>query len=128
VKNLLGAVLAIVLLGGGLRFLYSRVTSAATQDNSSCLVLAGSTTSEENNRTFILGTVRNDCDRRFLAVTVSFKVSQRSPFAKAGDDDRMPDMYVTAHGTNLAAGESMQFKTQSFMNMTGFQLESINGF
>jgi hypothetical protein len=126
-KNLLGALLAVALIGGGLRFLYSRVTSAATQDNSSCLVLAGSTTSEENSRTYIIGTVRNDCDRRFLAVTVSFKVSQRSPFANGGDD-RMPDMHVTAHGTNLASGESMQFKTQSFMNMTGYQLESINGF
>ena len=126
-KNLLGAIIAVILVGGGLRILYSRVTSAATQDQSSCLVLAGSTTTEENNRTYIMGTVRNDCDRRYFTVTVTFKVSHQSPFAN-GANDNMQDMLVTAYGSNLAAGESMQFKTQGFTNMSGYQLESISGF
>ena len=126
-KNLLGAVIVVILLGGGLRILYSRVTSAATQDQSSCLVLAGSTTTEENNQTHIIGTVRNDCDRRYFTVTVTFKVSHQSPFAN-GTSDRMQEMLVTAYGSNLPAGESMQFKTQGFMNMSGYQLESISGF
>lgn len=122
-KNLLGAIIAVVLLGGSLRILYSRVLGRG----SSCLVLAGSTTTEENNRTYIMGTVRNDCDRRYFTVTVTFKVSHQSPFAN-GASDSMQDMLVTAYGSNLPAGESMQFKTQGFTNMSGYQLESINGF
>jgi hypothetical protein len=139
VKNLLGALLAFGLLAGGLRVLYSRVTSAATQDNSTCLVLAGSTTTEENNQTYITGTVRNDCDRRFFTVTVTFKVSLQQPSFAYGNsaygsrsntnsNDTLREMIISAHGTNLASGESMQFKTQGFMNMAGYQLESINGF
>jgi len=92
-------------------------------------VLSGTTTSEENKRTYIIGTVRNDCDRRFLTVTVTFKVSQQSmSFGNRNGENTMQDMMISAYGRNLASGESMEFKTQGFMNMSGYQLDSIRGF
>jgi len=123
VKGIIWGLAGVIVLWGGLRFLYGYVISAATQDNSTCLVLEGSTTTQENETTYIVGSVRNNCDRRFLTVIVSFKLNPSS------DDGIRYPLIVSAHGSNLKAGESWQFKTSAIGNTNnGYQLDSVRGY
>jgi len=73
-KSMLGGLITLVVLVVGLRVVYSRVMSAATEDTSHCLFLESSTTTVERGFTFITGIVRNDCDRGFSNITVTFKL------------------------------------------------------
>lgn len=120
-KSMVIALVAVFLVIGGFRFLFNHVMSAATEDNSTCLVLEGSTTTEDNHVTYIIGTVRNGCSRRFLNVNISFKLNpQPNGMVQAG--------YVTAHASNLEPGQSLEFKTTGFTNNNGYQLDKLSGF
>jgi hypothetical protein len=122
VKSTILGLAGVIVIWGGIRYLYSYVISEATRDNSSCLVLEGSTTSEEDRSTYIVGSVRNNCDRRFLSVMVSFKLYPSS------DDAIRTPMVISAHGSNLKPGESWQFKTSAFTHNNGYQLDSVRGY
>ena len=53
------------------------VLGIATSKAPDCLEMLGSTTTEDSGSTYAIGSVRNNCDRKFDMVTVSFKMDHR---------------------------------------------------
>ncbi len=114
-----GGLIAVILIAGGLRFVYSRVMSAATTDTSQCLMLEGNTTTVENGVTYITGTVRNDCDRSFSNVTVIFNLF---------GDDTFGQQTVMGYARGLVPHGTVPFQTQGIRKYEGHRLDSIHGF
>jgi hypothetical protein len=82
------------------------VTSITSDKTSSCLSLLGNTTSEENGRTYIVGSLRNNCDRKFSQVTVLFKPGPASVGTTV-----MPDAGAYAYTSDVKPGETRTFKS-----------------
>ena len=120
-KGVLGGLIALILIAGGLRFVYSRVMSAATTDAdiSSCLMLEGNTTTVENGVTYITGTVRNDCERGFSNVTVIFNLL---------GDDTFGQRTAMGYARGLVPHGTVPFQTQGIRKYEGHRLDSIHGF
>jgi hypothetical protein len=120
-KGVLGGLIALILIAGGLRFVYSRVISAATTDTdtSTCLMLEGNTTTVENGVTYITGTVRNDCDRGFSNVTVTFQLL---------GDDTFGQQTAMGYARGLVPHGTVPFQTQGIHKYEGHRLEAIRGF
>ena len=118
-KGTVIGLIALVLILAGLRFVYSRVMNAATSDTSVCLSLEGSTTTVENNRTYITGTIRNDCDRWFKTVSVRFKLF---------GDDTFGQQTAVGYARNLDPHGTAPFTTQGIINYEGHTLDQISGF
>ncbi len=107
-KEVLGVVaVALVLLY--IRSIYQGTTSAVTQGgDTSCLKVLGSTTSEQDGGTYIVGSVRNECGRNYPSVTVVFKLDASGPEAKTF---RSPGAYAQAYIRDLKPSEMKRFKT-----------------
>jgi hypothetical protein len=118
-KGLMSGLLALVVLVVGVRVVYSRVMSAATEDTSHCLFLETSTTTVERGFTFITGIVRNDCDRGFSNITVTFKL--------AGDDTFGQPMAM-GYARGMVPHGTVPFKTQGIAKYDGHRLDEIRGF
>src|SRR5258707_15767683 len=72
-------VLAVILAAGYfVRSKFPGFIVSRTSSGADCLAMMGSTTTEDEGRTYIVGTVKNNCDRSFGQVTISFKLD-RSP-------------------------------------------------
>jgi len=71
-----------------------------------CLELAGNTTAEEEGRTYIIGSVRNNCTRGFGQVTINFKLD-RTP----GPGVDLPQAVIYAYARDVNAGETRRFKS-----------------
>ena len=71
-----------------------------------CLELVGSTTSEEDGRKYIVGSIKNNCDRSFSHVTVLFKLD-RTPGARVD----MPEGGTYAYGRDVKPGDVQRFKS-----------------
>lgn len=100
------------------------MTSLASDKVSSCLALLGNTTSEENGRTYIVGSLRNNCDRSFHQVTVLFKFSRAS-----GKPDFMPDAGAYAYAGDVKAGETRTFKSALPVSQdTSYRFDGFNAY
>jgi len=83
----------------------SFITSATSDHAAACLEMLGSTTTEEDGNTYIIGTVRNNCERKFGNVTVTFKLD-RQP----GPMENL-DAPVSAYARDVGPDQTKQFKT-----------------
>jgi len=71
-----------------------------------CLEVLGSTTSEEDGVTYIVGSLRNTCDTKFSLVTVLFKLDRVS-----GPMEGMSGGSIYAYSRDVVPGEVRQFKS-----------------
>jgi len=84
------------------------ILSVASNKAPACLEMLGSTTTEDSGITYIIGTVRNSCDRKFSSVTVSFKIDhQRGPTGE------FPEYTASAYSRNVESGQIKEFRTSS---------------
>jgi hypothetical protein len=108
-KYLTGLLLAVaaflVLRYAALYGIHSVVTSAST-NKAACLEMVGNTTREEQGRTYIVGSIRNTCDRKVDHVTINFKVDRPadSNLGRSGGP-------IYAYSDDVLPGENRQFKT-----------------
>ena len=78
---------------------------ASNKAVSTCLELGGHTTALEQGRTYITGTIRNRCDRKFGNVTIVFKLDP-----KRGPMENLQGV-AYAYARDMTAGETKQFKS-----------------
>ena len=71
-----------------------------------CLEVLGSTTSEEDGVTYIVGSLRNTCETKFSQVTVLFKLD-RVP----GPMEGMSEGSAYAYSRDVEPGDVRQFKS-----------------
>lgn len=98
--------LCLVGLGFITRPLFRTFILSAASDKLSCLEVLGNTTTEDNGTTYIIGSVRNNCDRKFSSVTISFKLD-RTP----GPMETMPEASAYAYARDVTPGQTVQFKS-----------------
>ena len=99
--------IVILVLGCALTGCFQNyVTSRASGKAPGCLAMLGNTTSEENGLTFIIGSIKNNCDRRFSNVTVVFKLER-----ERGPTENLPEAVAYAYSSDVEPGEIRQFKT-----------------
>ena len=97
---------------------------SATSDKSACLEMLGNTTTEENGSTYIAGSVRNNCDRKFGSVTVSFKLDRQSGSAGA-----FGETIVSAYSRDVEPGQTKEFKSFAPVSKTAtYRLDAISAF
>lgn len=89
-----------------------------------CIVLVGSTTREIDGVKRIIGSVRNDCDRRFLTVNIVFRLYRSTARGAAG----MPEPAAVAAVRDLEPGQVKEFETLPVGRDAAFRLERISGF
>jgi hypothetical protein len=118
-KETLAALLALAIILVGFRYAYYRIMSSGSSDTSLCLALDSNETMVENNKTYITGTIRNNCGRWFTTVSVRFRLYGDSMFGQQ-----------TAVGftRNLDPHGTAPFKTQGIVHYEGHVLEEIKGF
>ena len=73
----------------------------------SCLEVRGSTTLEDEGRTYVIGNVRNNCERSVGQVTVVFSLNAPS----GAMDARGSTGTVYAYVRDLKVGETRRFKS-----------------
>ena len=98
---------ALLAIGYVTRTLFRDFILSATSDKAAaCLEMLGNTTTEENGTSYIVGSVRNNCDRRFGNVMVTFKLD-RQP----GPMENMSEYPISAYARDVEPGQTAQFKT-----------------
>jgi hypothetical protein len=123
-----GLVSIICLIGffgfrSALSNMFSSTVATATKTGS-CIALTGSTTNEQEGRTYIVGTVRNSCDHTIGSVTVTFKIDPRPGVAETG-----MEAIAYAYSRDVKAGETRKFKTMmSVAKDATFHFGGINSF
>jgi len=104
------AVLAVIAVGvviyGLSRWLPRYIAARATGKGPACLVMLGNTTREEENLTYIIGSIKNNCDYRIDQVTVLFKLD-RMP----GPTESLPEAVAYAYVSDVKPGETREFRT-----------------
>jgi len=69
--------IAILVAGYAARAWFgSHIVSMITSKGPDCLELLGNTTSEEEGTTYIVGSIKNNCDRSFGQVTILFNLDR----------------------------------------------------
>src|SRR5215468_2245375 len=96
----------IAMARAGYNKLMHEVVSNSTGKAPVCIEMLGSTSSDEEGITAIVGNIRNNCDRRFGHVTVLFKLER-----PAGPLKDMPEPSAYAYVSDLEPGETRPFKT-----------------
>ena len=92
------------------------MATVATGGQSGCLQMLGSTTGEEDGRTAIVGNIRNNCGRKVPHATITFKLVPSGAV-------------VSAHASDLKAGETRRFKTGMILSRnTIYRFDSISAF
>jgi len=117
-------VVALLVLRSVLHDGFRQAITTVTRDRSGeCLTLVGSTTREDQGRTYIIGSVRNRCDIKFSNVSVAFKLDR--PDSKIS----LPDAPILAYARDLKPGETREIKTQFPIDKkTTFHFDRINAF
>jgi hypothetical protein len=101
------AVIAFVAAGYVARGLFRNYLAAYTGGKGPvCLEILGNTTTEDEGRTYIIGSIRNNCSRSFGNVTVLFKLD-RTP----GGAFELPDAVGYAYVRDVKASEVREFKS-----------------
>jgi hypothetical protein len=144
VKTLILAAAALLAV----RYVLSRavkhvVTTVTTDYAAKCLAVLGQTTRVEDGNTFIVGSFKNDCDRKFSHVTVAFALDRSStaakplftPYGREAPPERpqaaldLPQAPIFAYSRDVAPGETREFKSAySIPENAVFRFESISGF
>ena len=97
-----------------------QLVSNAGSTSASCLAMLGSTTSEENGHTYIIGNIRNNCSRTVGSVTVFFKLDRR------GVKETVQGATVAAYTRDLKVGETRRFKsTMAIGEDSTFRFDTI---
>ena len=124
-KARLLALIVVSVTGYFTRPLFERyVLAVAASKAPPCLELLGSTTTEDNGISYIVGSVRNSCDQKFSRVTVSFKIDHQR--VATGE---LPETVVSAYGRNLEPGQVKEFKsTMPVSKDTTFRFDSISAY
>jgi hypothetical protein len=99
----------------------SVIRSLTAGPEQSCLVLTGSTTREIDGVTRIIGSVRNDCKRRFGNVTVALHLSR-------SDRTNLPDPVIAGYVRDLEPGETKDFETLPVGRNASYRLDKITGY
>jgi len=118
----------IAILGAGYAarvWFQNNIVSVVSGGRSSdCLEMAGSTTTEEEGATFIVGSIKNNCDHGFAQVTILFNVD-RAPGA-FGD---LPEGVAYAYSRDVKAGEIRDFKTAVPISKNStYRFQGINAY
>src|SRR5262245_24147872 len=118
------------------------VKEVMTDHAANCLAMLGHTTSLQDGHTYITGSFRNNCDRKFSNVTVAFMLD-RSPastviFLPGSGLDRnpppkpaldLPPAPIFAYSRDVGPGETRKFKTQySISEDATFRFDKISGY
>jgi hypothetical protein len=118
-KAVLGLAAIVIACRLGFTMFMKQVISGTTSPT--CIELTGSSTREVDSITTIVGTVRNNCDRRYGYVQVIFLLDR-----KAGD---LGEPYpVSASGRDLEAGATMQIQTLPVSRDTGYRVGEITAY
>lgn len=100
------------------------ILAVASNKAPACLEMLGSTTTEENGVTYIIGSVRNSCDRKFGRVTVSFKVDHQR--VATGE---LPEFTVPAYSRNIEPGQIKEFRTSAPVSKdASYRFDSISAY
>lgn len=122
-----GIIGLIVILGIGyaIRSVFQHTMASVTTGSSlACLEVLGSTTAEEEGRTYIVGSIHNNCDRSFSNVTVTFKLD-RTP----GAFESFSEGGAYAYARDVKAGEAKEFKSAlPVAKDATFRFDGINAF
>src|SRR5215813_8634450 len=134
-KPLGAGVLGLIAFMGiryGIREIYTGVVTSATTDQvAACLSLTGSTTAVDDGNTDIVGTIRNNCGRRFGQVTVSFKLDRSSSGSQRSTRPAMdlPEAVIVAYLRDVQPGETRRFKSSTHVhNNAVFRFDRISAF
>ena len=124
----LSGLLLFVALIGGIYAVYghvkARVTSIGSGVGPECLALAGSTTTETDGTTYITGNLRNDCDRAFDHVTITFKLDHAP-----GAAFDLPQADAYAYGRDIKPGEVRAFQSALPVSRNAtYQLDNIRAY
>jgi len=103
---------------------YQKVAAAVTSgEPASCVAMVGNTRTEENGHTYVVGTIRNNCEHKVGHVTISFKVERQS------DSAFNSDAPAYAYVNDVAPGETRSFKTQfQIAKDMGYRFDRITAF
>jgi len=115
--------IALIALRSAVQDGFQRTIVAATSDKAStCLEMLGNTTSIENGQTYIIGDIKNSCNRDFLDVTITFKLSRSS-----GANFREGIAY--AYSRDVKPGETRRFKSAiPISNDTVYRFDKIRAY
>jgi hypothetical protein len=112
--SILFAVLALVALRSFLNGRFREtVTAATTNQAGACLEMLGNTTREIDRYTYLVGSIRNNCDRKFSHVTIAFK-HERLIDAK----NTRPNSPILAYSSDMQPFETREFKTMFRVDKT----------
>ena len=122
--GLIVALVALVAVRWEMNQAVRKIESAASANPApGCLAMLGNTTREEGAFTFIVGSIRNDCDHKIDHVTIAFKLDAvpRPQF-----DTGAPFL---AYSDNLQPGETRQFKTLFHIPKNGvYHFDGMNAY
>jgi len=134
VASLILGLVALLAIRWVLRDQFQRVITATTTDKAAtCLQMLGNTTREEEGSAYIVGSIRNKCDQKFLSVTITFKLDRQSgsrsasqtmlptygtssqrnqtPKFHSGSTFELPEAVISAYARDVKPGETREFKT-----------------
>ena len=125
-KALAGIVVVVALFA--IRWVWSDLIrnrlSTATGKAPSCLAMLGSTTGERDGANYIVGSIRNDCDRKFSSVTIMFNLERPS-----GRGMSLPDAPTQAYASDVEPGQTRQFKSKLPVGKnTVYRFDGINAY
>ena len=122
----------------------SVLTSATTDHAAKCLVMHGYTTSFQDGSTFIVGSFKNNCDRKFSHVTVAFMLDRSgtsviqmwSPLRSGTAPKRapqtaldLPPVPIFAYSSDIQPGETRKFKSAfPISEDSTFRFDRISGY
>ena len=117
--------IAILALGYvSTRWFRNRLVSMTASNPSRCIEVLGSTTSEVDGRTYIVGSIKNNCQRSFGHVTIFFKLERTT-----GPIDGLPAGVAYASDRDVKPGETRDFKsTLPISKDSLFRVDGINAF
>lgn len=117
--------LAILGLRAFLQDRYRTVAASVTAGNAaSCLTMLGNTTRETGGSTYIVGSIKNDCDRKIGQATIVFK-ADGSVDSNLGRREAI----LYAYERDLEPGETRQFKTMfPIQKNAAYRFDEITAF
>jgi hypothetical protein len=116
------AILGVIYAASGVFKDY--IISNSTGKGPPCLELLGKSTRDDEGRTYIIGSIRKNCTRKFSSVTVVFKLD-RVP----GPTESLPEGIAYAYVRDIAPGETRQYKSALPVSRDAtFRLDTINAY
>jgi len=121
-----GGIVALILVLAAGYFLrgwfQNYIVSRSSGKGPACLQLLGNTTTEDEGRTYIIGSIKNSCDYSFSTVTVLFKLDRRNGV-------ELPDAVAYAYSRDVKPGETRRFKSALPVSKnTTFRFDGMNAY